>query len=75
MCLQRLELNNLYIITARKRSLGQGNVFTPVSHSVHGARVYTTQAKHPPDRHPTGQTPPPPRQTPPRQTYTPLGEP
>ena len=23
-------------ITARKRSLGQGNVFTPVCHSVHG---------------------------------------
>ena len=36
MCLQRLELNNLYIITARKRSLGQGNVFTPVCHSVRG---------------------------------------
>ena len=26
----------LYIMTARKRSLGQGNVFTPVCHSVHG---------------------------------------
>ena len=24
------------LITARKRSLGQGNVFTPVCHSVHG---------------------------------------
>ena len=24
------------IITARKRSLGQGNIFTPVCHSVHG---------------------------------------
>ena len=24
------------IITTRKRSLGQGNIFTPVSHSVHG---------------------------------------
>ena len=24
------------VITARKRSLGQGNVFTPVCHSVHG---------------------------------------
>ena len=23
-------------ITARKRSLGQGNIFTPVCHSVHG---------------------------------------
>ena len=25
-----------YVITARKRSLGQGNIFTPVCHSVHG---------------------------------------
>ena len=25
-----------YIFTAHKRSLGQGNVFTPVCHSVHG---------------------------------------
>ena len=25
----------LYILTARKRRLGQGNVFTPVCHSVH----------------------------------------
>ena len=29
-------LNFWYIITARKRSLGQGNIFTPVCHSVHG---------------------------------------
>ena len=29
-----LQLNS--IITARKRSLGQGNIFTPVCHSVHG---------------------------------------
>ena len=26
---------NLIVITARKRSLGQGNVFTSVCHSVH----------------------------------------
>ena len=36
----KLILQNLHfpehIITARKRSLGQGNVFTPVCHSVHG---------------------------------------
>ena len=25
-------------MTARKRSLGQGNIFTPVCHSVHGGR-------------------------------------
>ena len=27
------------LVTARKRSLGQGNVFTPVCHSVHGGGV------------------------------------
>ena len=27
---------NCLIFTARKRSLGQGNIFTPVRHSVHG---------------------------------------
>ena len=27
-----------YVFTTRKRSLGQGNVFTPVCHSVHGGR-------------------------------------
>ena len=31
----------LILVTARKRSLGQGNVFTPVSHSDHrGVGVY-----------------------------------
>ena len=29
------------IITARKRSLGQGNMFTPVCLSVHGGRVWS----------------------------------
>ena len=29
-----------FIFTARKRSLGQGNVFTPVCHSVNGRGVY-----------------------------------
>ena len=29
-------LHVLWLITARKRSLGQGNIFTPVCHSVHG---------------------------------------
>ena len=28
-----------YIFTARKRSLGQGDIFTPVCHSVHGGGV------------------------------------
>ena len=36
------------IITARKRSLGQGNIFTPVCHSVH------TPIRHPPPRDTTG---------------------
>ena len=27
--------DNLTIVTARKRNLGQGNIFTPVCHSVH----------------------------------------
>ena len=29
------KLLTLILITARKRSLGQGNIFTPVCHSVH----------------------------------------
>ena len=33
-----LVINSNGIITARKRSLGQGNVFTPVCHSVHRGR-------------------------------------
>ena len=28
-----------FIVTARKRSLGQGNIFTPVCHSVHRGEV------------------------------------
>ena len=32
--IEHLTIEN-YIITARKRSLGQGNIFTPVCHSVH----------------------------------------
>ena len=31
---------NALIFTVRKRSLGQGNVFTPVCHSVHRGVVY-----------------------------------
>ena len=31
-----LDNNNGLIFTARQRSLGQGNVYTPVCHSVHG---------------------------------------
>ena len=32
----RVATQKTCIITARKRSLGQGNIFTPVCHSVHG---------------------------------------
>ena len=43
-CTKRLQIllvenvctDRLAIFTARKRSLGQGNIFTPVCHSVHG---------------------------------------
>ena len=31
-----------HIVTARKRSLGQGNVFTPVCHSFHSC-VYVSK--------------------------------
>ena len=40
-CLHRNRMGLLLgIVTARKRSLGQGNVFTPVCHSVHGRGVW-----------------------------------
>ena len=42
------------LITARKRSLGQDNVFTPVCHSVHGGDV----SQHATGKTPPGQTPP-----------------
>ena len=58
------------VFTARKRSLGQGNIFTPVCHSVHGGGLSQCMLGcHPPPR---ADTPPPlaadtPRQqTPPR---------
>ena len=42
------------IVKARKRSLGQGNVFTPVCHSVHGGCILpTSRADTHPDRHPS----------------------
>ena len=46
------------IITARKRSLGQGNIFAPVCHSVHrGGGSASVHARIPPSR--TRQVPPP----------------
>ena len=61
------------IITARKRSLGQGNIFTPVCHSVHKGGSASVHAGIPPT---PDQAPPldqaPPEQTPPG-TRHPLG--
>ena len=67
------------IITAHKRSLGQGNIFEPVCHSVHRGVEYLggytpsgqvhSLAGTPPDRYPPG-TPPAPPGTPPGW-YTP----
>ena len=41
-------------ITARKRSLGQGNVFTPVCRSVHGEGSAFRGSLHPGGLHPGG---------------------
>ena len=49
------------LVTARKRSLGQGKVFTPICHSVHFLG-------RPPRQTPPKQTPP--RQTPPLGRHT-----
>ena len=60
------------VITARKRSLGQGNIFTPVCHSVHGGEYL---GRYPPPRdqvHPQDRVDPP-YQVPPQTRYTPLG--
>ena len=73
------------VFTARKRSLGQGNIFAPVCHSVHREGVPDTPPspdleQTPPQtwsRQPLGpgaDTPPPPRdleQTTPQTRYTP----
>ena len=55
------------IFTARKRSLRQGNVFTPVCHSVHRECLPHCMLAYTPFRQnpPWADTPPPPRQTPP----------
>ena len=58
------------VFTARKRSLGQGNIFAPVCHSVHGGGKYlerypAPQAGTPPGRYTPGRYAP--------SRYTPLG--
>ena len=64
-----------FIFTARKRSLGQGNIFTPVCHSVHGGEYltrYTTPRPGTPSH--TRYTPrpgTPPDQVHPQTRYTP----
>ena len=62
--LQREHVSFIFI-TARKRSLGQGNIFTPVCHSVHGGSA-SVHAGIPPPRpcppgimHPPGPCNPP----------------
>ena len=55
-----MELSQAELITARKRSLGQGNVFTPVCDSVHGG-VSTPLHAAPPRADTPGQTHPPPQ--------------
>ena len=64
------------IFTVRKRSLGQGNIFAPVCHSVHRGSTWAG-TPHPPEQvHPRGQVHPLPGRytpswvgTPPRQVH------
>ena len=55
-------LLDLLIFTARKQSLGQGNIFTPVCHSVHrgGAWAGTPSSRYIPPGAGTPTLPPPP---------------
>ena len=52
-------LTNIHLVffTARKRCLGQGNVFTPVRHSVHKGE-WSPLDRDPPRERPPGQRPP-----------------
>ena len=71
--LRNLELHHY----GPQRSCGQGNVFTPVCHSVHRGGVCLSACwdTTPPSRHPPDQTPPwsryPPGAGTPRTKYTP----
>ena len=58
----RFELTIIPFITARKRSLGQGNIFAPVCHSVHRGRGEYT-----------GRYPPQQVHQPPYQVHPPAG--
>ena len=68
-----LGLGQKNIITARKRSLGQGNIFTPVCHSVHRGSA-PVHAGIPPPPPPTRHTPWT-RHTPPDQASPRAGTP
>ena len=59
--------SNSELITAPKRSLGQGNIFTPVCHSVHRGGLPQCMLGY----HPPGPGTPPPEQTPQEQTPPP----
>ena len=76
--LRSLSFSYSYLfITARKRSLGQGNIFTPVCHSVHGggsASVHDGIPPFPPDQASPDQSPPPKPGTPPRTRHPPGAE-
>ena len=66
---------SLHIFTARKRSLGQGNIFAPVCHSVHrrGAWAGTPLGRYtPPGRYTPWEGTPPWQVHPPRQVHHPL---
>ena len=64
----------LHIKLPPTAKLRQGNVFTPVCHSVHKGEWQTPLGKQPSpkSRHPPGQTPPR-EQTPPRSRHVPPG--
>ena len=77
--LAHINTTSLNIITARKRSLGQGNIFTPVCHSVHRGVCLsacwdtTPQTRHSPRPGTTSpdQAPPPRPGTPPTRHIPP----
>ena len=65
-------IRKVLFITDRKRSLGQGNIFAPVGHSVHregSASVHAGIPPYPPQSRPTGGHPQ--EQAPPRNRQTP----
>ena len=63
----------VWLVTTRKRSLGQGNIFTPVCHSVHrGSLPQCMLGYQPPGiMHPSPRDHAPPDHTPPPQDHVP----